>query len=726
MHVRRFAILVVVGAVLAALAVGAADHWAGAASKSTLAFGHEVIVDHQRVDGEPSLSISPATNTRGQHDVYVSAPYGFSTTASFLWKSEDGGQTFHLVGDQNPAALGKPAMTCAGGGDSSIVNDRAGHLYFADLQGLTNVSDSVSVDGGNTFLSTCNTANDAGVDRPWLAVSGNPLDGGREYMTVDDVGQCDPDQCGLGQTGANILELTQASGTGALSQTFSPLPAQQIEPDGIVGGIVANQRSGAVYIVHTAFTDGKGKLAGGGDANGNTNAIVVDAFPHGYSQSTPTPIPNGSISLCRPYNKTGPCSSTTVVHSPLDKNGNSTVNNGQDFSPIAIDRSGNLYVTWAQSPVDSSGNTDGPTTVYLSSSANGGKTWTKPIDVSGSIPGLRTNVFPWIAAGSRGRVDVVWYGTKTLGNCKKTCGAGFINASWNVYMAQTLNAVTRHGRANSSPSFTATKVTEYPNHYGQICEFGLACTTGGDRGLIDFIQVQPLPSGAAAIVWADGANTDFNAGETSPVIAYAQQTKGPSLYAGHKINGPARLWGSAPGSPASYYAGLGSETPAGGNMKIVSSSVLKSGSNYIVTMKVNGLSSLQPSPSLGGSNAIWLTRWEVPTAKPKVTDQGHVFYAAMESDLGGAPTFYDGESVCGVPPTNPEEHCKALAYPPGHTIKGSYTAKGTIRLVVPMKDVGGDQRLFSVTGLTATTIAPGSSGAALFNVIDSTAPYDVR
>ena len=722
MHVRRFVVLVVAAAAVAALAAGAAIHWAGAASKSPLAFGHAVVVDHQRVDGEPSLSVSPTLNKLHAHDIYVSAPYGFSTTASFVWKSEDGGKTFHLIGDESPAALGKPAMTCAGGGDSSIVNDKAGNFYFADLQALTNVSDSVSTDGGNTFTTTCNSTNVAGsADRPWLAVKGNPLTTGSEYMTVDNVEACDPDNCGLGQTGANVVELTAASGTGAQTQTFSPLPALQIEPDGIVGGIVANQKTGAVYIVHTGFTDGKGKIVGGSDANGNDNAVVVDAFPKGYSASVATPIPPGSISVCKPYNAAGPCSSETVVHAPLNKNGDSTVNNGQDFSVIAIDTSGNLYVTWAQSPVDSSGNTNGPTTVYLATSSNGGKTWTKPIDVSGSIPGLRTNVFPWLAAGSKGRVDIVWYGTKTLGNCKKTCGAGFINASWNVYMAQTLNAVTG-SHANSSPTFSTTKVTEYPNHYGSICEFGLACTTGGDRGLIDFINVQALPNGAAGIVWADGANTDFNGGETSPVIAYAQQTKGPSLYAGKTIKGAKPRFGSAAGSKASYYAADGSEIKAGGNMRILKSSVKEKGKNYIVTMKVKNLNSLSVDPSLGGTDAIWLTRWETQKGKRSTANQGHVFFAAMESDGGGAPSFYVGESVCGVA----SSHCKGLTYPPSKTIKGKYTKKGTIRLVVPVKLVGGDRKLFSITGLTATQTAPGSSGTAIFNVIDSTAPYNVK
>jgi hypothetical protein len=711
------ALAVVAIAVTVAAATG---RFAGAASPG-LAFGHAVVVDHQRVDGEPSLSISPAVNAGGHHDVYVSAPWGFSTTASFIWKSKDGGQTFHLVGDEAPPE-GKPAMTCSGGGDSSLVNDGQGNLFFSDLQGLTDISDAVSTDGGNTFTSTCNAANVAGVDRPWLALYGNPLQGGREYMTVDQINSCDPDNCGLGQVGSNVVDLTQTSGTQAAAQVYSPLPAQQIEPDGIVGGAVVDQRNGDLYVIHTAYTDASGHLVGGTDANGNTNAIIVDRFPGGYSQSVATPIPPGSISLCAPYNPGGPCQSETVIHSPLDASSNSTVNDGQDFAPIAIDSAGNLYVVWAESPVDSSGNINGPTTVFLATSTDGGATWTKPINVSSHVAGLQTNVMPWVAAGSAGRVDIVWYGTPTLGSCpNEPCGAGFIQGSWNVYMAQTLNAVA-NGTANARPTFATTKVTEYPNHFGSICEFGLACTTGGDRGLIDFIQVQADPSGAADIVWADGANDDFNGGETSAVVDFAQQIGGPGLF-GSSVSGSA-LNGSAPGSSAAYYAANGSETPAapGSNMSIVSSSVSKGPKYYTVTMKVGSLATLAPNPGLGGPDAVWLTRFELPNPSPTTASQGHFFYAAMESDGGAAPTFFDGDSACGVATT----HCKFLTYPPGHTVTGSYSPSGTITIKVPVADIAGGGSLYSVTGVTATQTAASSTGTAIFNVIDSTPPYDVR
>jgi hypothetical protein len=533
--------------------------------------------------------------------------------------------------------------------------------------------------------------------------------------------------CGLGEAGNNQLELTQTSGAQAAAQVFAPLPGQQIEPDGIVGGAVVDQRNGDLYIVHTALTDNSGRLVGGGDSNGNPNAIVVDRFPGGYAQTTATPIPPGSISLCSPYNFGGsaPCQSETAFFAPLNADGSSPVTTGQDFSPITIDSSGNLYLVWSQAPVDSSGQIDGPSTIFLATSSDQGKTWTPPINVSSHIPNLKTNLFPWVAAGSRGRADIVWYGTPTLGSCpNQPCGSSSISGVWNVYMAQTLNAVKSTGSANPAPTFTTTKVSEYSPHFGAICTMGIGCTTGGDRGLLDFLQVQADPSGAADVVWSDGANNDFNGGETSAVIDYAQQVGGPGLFGG-TISGAAPLSGAAPGSPDSYFAGGGAQVPApsNSNMNIVRSSVVPGTSSYTVTMKVASLASLAPDPALGGQDLIWLTRWELPNSHPTQQVQGHWFYAAMESDNGGPPTFYAGQSTCGITTT----HCKFINYPSTHTVTGTFTAAGEIRITVPASDVGSrpTAKLFSVTGVTATQTQSASSGTAIFNVIDSTPPYDV-
>src|SRR5207237_37426 len=134
-------------------------------------------VHHQQVTAEPSIVMD------SQDRIYVSAPFGFSTTASYVWRSTDHGQSFHLV-PGNVSPYGKPNVTCVGGGDSGLAVDAANRLYFVDLQGLTDVSNSVSSDQGATWLSTCNAANAAGVDRPWITAFGAPPAGATLMVTT--------------------------------------------------------------------------------------------------------------------------------------------------------------------------------------------------------------------------------------------------------------------------------------------------------------------------------------------------------------------------------------------------------------------------------------------------------------------------------------------------------------------------------------------------------------
>jgi hypothetical protein len=499
-----------------------------------------------------------------------------------------------------------------------------------------------------------------------------------------------------------------------------------------VGGTVVNQHNGDLYIVHTGYTDNSGKIIGGSDSNGNDNAVVAVRFPGGYNKDVATPIPPTSISLCKPYNATGPCYSETAFHAPLTSGGQSTVTVGQDFSPMAIDKAGNLYVTWAQAPVNSSGVIDGPSTIYMAVSTDKGATWGPPVDVSGQVSGLRTNVFPWLAAGNDGAVDLVWYGTKALGNCSSSagCGSSNVTGSWNVYMAQSLNAVTG-GTPNASPTFATTKVTEFPNHYGAICTFGISCSTGGDRGLLDFIQVQVGPDGAADVVWADSANTDAVGGTSSATIGFARQVAGPGLY-GSAINGPTPAQNCASGSPDSYYSGNGVTVAGVEQLDVQRACVSGPNANgdYVISMKVKGLPTLAVPPTEGGTDVVWLTRWEYPTApgaQLSHTDQGQVRYAAMESDNGGPPQFYAGLThTLGIPNHKRTEQGFMLTYPPRFKVQGSYTPAGLITITVPARyvDPGATSGLFSVTGITATQNVPSSTHNAIFNQIDATAPFD--
>ena len=58
---------------------------------------------------------------------------------------------------------------------------------------------------------------------------------------------------------------------------------------------------------------------------------------------------------------------------------------------------------------------------------------------------VRSTVFPWLTAGpAPGRVAVAFYGTESDGNPN----LGTFDASWDVYVNQSLNALT----ASSPPS----------------------------------------------------------------------------------------------------------------------------------------------------------------------------------------------------------------------------------------------------------------------------------
>jgi hypothetical protein len=289
-------------------------------------------------------------------------------------------------------------------------------------------------------------------------------------------------------------------------------------------------------------------------------------------------------------------------------------------------------------------------------------------------------------------------------------------------MAQSLNAIV-NGKPNATPGFTTTQVSEVSNHFGAICTMGIGCTTGGDRGLLDFLSVTVGLKGEANVVWADAVNRNFVGGTSSGLIAFNRQIVGPSLYANvGQVTGSAAPSGSASGSPDAFYSANGTTTPASSNLVIKSAAVsMPDPQHYRFTITIQDLSNLLVSPTLGGTNAVWLVRWEVPDA----SGAGHTYFAGMESDGGQAPTFFDGETS-SIDTTR----AKFLTYPPAHNIQGSFTAgsPGVITLNVPVADVGGNRKatLFSITGLSATQATPSSSGDTIFNQINATGAFDFR
>jgi hypothetical protein len=163
------------------------------------------------------------------------------------------------------------------------------------------------------------------------------------------------------------------------------------------------------------------------------------------------------------------------------------------FPALAVDpTNGHLYAAWSDAQ-----------SVWFSASSDQGAHWSAAVAVN--VSPATTAIFPWIAAYN-GAVDVVYYGTPASSKDDSS-------AVWNTYLAQT---------TDEGASFTQSKVSNQPNHVGEVCTEGTACAPG-TRNLLDLFEVAINPqNGKAGVIYTDDTYTDGN-GNPLPQIVLAQQ-----------------------------------------------------------------------------------------------------------------------------------------------------------------------------------------------------------
>ncbi len=700
------------------------------AAHAAVGFSHAVVVDQQRPGFEPDVKVD------GTGAVYTSVPFGFSTTQSFVWSSRDNGNSYQFV----PGNIGggKPT-TCIGGGDTDLFLDSSGALYFSDLQGLTNISNSMSTDGGAHWSTNCLGAPNTPDDRMWFAGTGSSA--AKNLVLYQDYDATNTSASG----GNQLVETVSTDGThflpvmnsnvGSLTGDCAGAAVQDCVTDneGISGNQVVDPSTGNVYIAHTS-TEGSSGTPGVRISEGKVSLGTPPSAT--WSES-----PNLDASLC-------PDPTCT------DSSGNPEELAGENFASIARDSAGYLYVTFTAGPLDHNSNDPSfgaltaPEQIYVVHSlepapADPSKvTWSAPQQITGTGASAGTNTFPWIVAGSDGRVDVAWYHTSEVsepGTCASgsgTCtlyGAGsFTKAEWTVDMAQSL------GAHDSSPAYSTSQVSESYVKHGQICTNGLGCATGGDRSLGDFLQVTTDNQGRALVSYVFDTSADSSAGEDAGPEVISRQLSGPSLLASvgnvSQGSGPGQALGSVtdPTGDADYSEG-GSRTTATPNLDLTGASLANgTGNTLVAKISVKSLSSRSVSSNLGGPDGSWLLRWTV--VNPGTTGNGHIYYAGMDNNAGlggsGKPTFFAGDTA-GLPPANPAEHTKYMTFPQTHLLsakQASFDAStGVITIRVPRSDVGNPPNgttLYSATAFTATSTAPQSS-STLFNLIDAATPFDL-
>lgn len=713
-------------------------------------FGHPVISGIGGFGYEENLRLDPTDPTR----IYTSVPGSVAADTSWIWRSLDTGKTFKWVPAATPLQ-GKAAI-CNGGGDTELAVDSAGHLYFNDLAGLVNFSVSRSDDDGVTF--TCNNIGvpDAGVDRQWYAIDGDPTNGGTLYLANDEVGPGGVN-CGNGiggSAGNNVLVMYRSPANPALGATAGLAfgPAYHITASGSCDeGIMGNNEISPI-----ATKTGQPNGLGGYTQLGT-------AVKHIYVIHDNTALNQVRIGRCFPVafglpvaNVSDPSglNCTDVLVKDLGPN----VRTGANFPTMAIDKSGNLYAVWEQALTDANSNVIGDTVLMYSYSTNEGNSWSTPIqvDTSGSPNGvLHNNVFAWIAAGDDGRVNIAWYGTTGLSNPNDpTCGQTALvppappsrningpdsttGALWSLWVVQSLNA------HDPVPVFTAPILaSSHHNHRGTIQTL-LGGQCGDRQGLGDFLQLRTGAHGEAQISYAD-SNSIVNT-LTSHAM-FVRQNSGTGLIAGSSpvsIAGLTPINGvSDPSGDAKYEAG-GLSSLNMPQLDILNSSISQvttapcsvGAPCYKVVMQLNNLSLAGALTPDTDTDLVWLTQWFVPSTSDSTG--GRNFHVYAESNNGGALQCFTGQNAAA---TNGGGF--SIAYPgglaalPAANCQSTLGPNGTIAIYVPLSMVSEpgaiDNRLHEVTASTMTLTQPANtnpdligSGLAgsLFNLIDVAQGY---
>jgi len=453
----------------------------------------------------PNITLPNSTGNSGEPSLAVDTHnciYGSALGATF-WASENGGYTFRST--TNPPALG--------GGDEDLVTlpqqngARNDAIYYGDLL-LADIDVFKSTDRGVTWTGAATPYGhlNASSDRQWFASD-------RINTNVDQiVWEMDHE---LASEDIRVAASINDSVWGTTSAVTDPELSQTIpntNPGPVFVNPVTHEAIG-VFLASTLTT--------------NTADPPFGKEPHVWNFVASPPAAGGTA----PLNVTNHAIFKGVIDSPVTAPAG-TVTYGSHLAAIFpsgdADSAGNIYAVWSMisaRPNATIGANPATTwDIWFASSHDGGKTFYGPFKVSS---GTGTAVFPWIAGGDNGKVDIAWYQANNptpplvsdpTSPAELTGGPNSMPAGtfWNVMFAQSFNANSRE------PTFTVVQASDNPMHRGSISIGG---TTGSaDRSLADYFNVYIGPDGIANIMYTDNANAT---GSESNHISYVRQNGGP-------------------------------------------------------------------------------------------------------------------------------------------------------------------------------------------------------
>ncbi|HEU4979552.1 MAG TPA: hypothetical protein VFT42_11685 [Solirubrobacteraceae bacterium] len=451
---------------------------------------------------EPAVAVDRSDGT-----VYVA----WQASGTHVARSDDGGRTFtqtpvndafgNDVGDVD-VRVGGPTP-CATATSTCIPGTH--RVYVSSIEEVPlalQVHVAYSDDRGAHFtVNEVAAVNPSFIDRPWLAVRPDPVSADQDqvYVAYHDFSASQIDVAASSdgaQTFGPSVDVLAQNGL-AQTQSFCNTVPSDLEVD---------PRTGEVYVQWIT-------------------ADPVQNTTEGCDISQTQDFHQVWVAHSPPAVGAGPATVTTWdAHEVFD--GGPGTNTDKIFATLAVDDSGLPGAAGDVSSVfaDNLRSADA-FDIWFAHSADRAQSWTTPVRVNSDNG---THYFPWIAAGSTGRVDFIWLGTPDL----TPTDAG--QSPWQTAYGQTITGT------ESAPRFSQTSASSGVMHVGGICTTGIFCTvTGGNRDLADSISIAIDRGGSAALAWTDQGRVLHGPTHIEFGCVTAGQTADVSAQQGLSCRGPA-------------------------------------------------------------------------------------------------------------------------------------------------------------------------------------------
>src|SRR3954451_3184738 len=412
-----------------------------------------------------------------------------------IWISSDNGATFKRVINNN--FNGADPSKDQGFSDPDLTQDEGGRVYDTGID-LANDALFSTADGGKTWDKGTAQCHDG--DRPWLA--GGKKD---EVWLATDITEGDP---------TKTLHTIYHSTDGG--DTCSQAGVPDYGDFGNGGSFFA---FGKLYYDHQRKQLIEPIIIS--DKDGNQSALGV---------STGTPNADESYKMTPHQAVATP--NHTVAH----------------FPTIAQDAAGTVYLVYdtndrQKGTAGGCGNgpaaaeTPAANSIDMVYSKDFGQTWSKPVTIA-HIEGKRV-LWPWVTAGTAGRVGIVYYQQNNLADID--CQTADIS----------VEAASIAGADTESPQITTVDAVGRPVALNTtICQGGTTCVaTGQDRRLGDYMTVSLDPNGCEMIATGDVTQPDpaTQQPRQTSLPLFIHQNAGPSLTGGGCGAGPQGSNGFAQG-----------------------------------------------------------------------------------------------------------------------------------------------------------------------------------